>query len=333
MYASIRYDTGITASIMLGDITLLLTGETNLANLSANVVGAESFITSTVPAGWTLWDNVSATVKVFRSPIYDDPTRFKYLHLNAVTNGKILLEYYTDWDNVTHTGTRVQRKDPFSSTEPEINTCNFATNQPQHIYISASADHALFHTLTNNQTTSRGFVGILSHTRNAAWDTVANQYDPVVVTAMIIDTAVINVANPSIHAGYPFVRARVPQNATADFSANDSTSSNRLRCHNHFSLTPNVSIVGSLSAHMDYLQYQSLDSTKTLRNTIVSFGCCQVTSSPVYFGGDISSKCGIYLTNKSWTVSDDLFSVDGQQYRIWNVSILSSDVRFAIKEA
>lgn len=331
MYASIRYNTSVTSSIMLGDIALLLTGETNLANLSANVVSAESFITSTVPAGWTLWDDM-INVKVFRSPIYDDPTRFKYLHLNAGPNlYKILLEYYTDWDNVTHTGTRVERKDPANNYEAEISTCDFTANQPQRIYISASTDHALFHALTNN-TTVRGFVGILSHTRNAAWDTVANAYDPVVVTTQIIDRSLLIASSQNLYGAYPFVRYKVPQDASLDYTSNDTIASRRAHCINHITLTPNTSFVDGFPSYMSYLQNQSLDSTKTLRNTIVSFGCCQATAHPTYFGGEISSKCGIYLTNRGSAVNDDLFNVDGQQYRIWNVSFSSSDVKFAIKE-
>ena len=56
MYAEYAYKAGTSVLNMLNDIAAILTGETNVANLSSACDAAASQIISNVAAGWTEHD-------------------------------------------------------------------------------------------------------------------------------------------------------------------------------------------------------------------------------------------------------------------------------------
>lgn len=87
MYATLTFKSTAESSLgdVVADIVKVLTGETVKANLSAEIVQAGTTIISTVPAGWTVEQNVSATDVVLKSEISDDNTKFKYIRIHGET--------------------------------------------------------------------------------------------------------------------------------------------------------------------------------------------------------------------------------------------------------
>ncbi len=74
MFATYNYSAGGTQQGVLDDLIAILTGETNVSNLSATCNKGATSITATIPAGWTLHDAAAGTVtKVIKAPLADDP--------------------------------------------------------------------------------------------------------------------------------------------------------------------------------------------------------------------------------------------------------------------
>lgn len=320
MYATIHYNTTLTLNMVMSDITALLTGETNLANLSTSVFQGDSFITATVPAGWTLWDDVSATVKVFRSPIYDDPTRFKYLWISG-TGTTVSMEYYESWNNEAHTGVRVQRRNT-SGTEVNLPIFIFAPNTESQLLITASANHVGFNYRRNNFQIYGEPTFLLSHSRTAPWDTVANAYDPVVITIMPLSTYLLAMTSSSYSSSQIFGKIKVPKDTTTDYSHAAASIDDRNPCLmniSSFYTTPYTNTSGSNSA-LSMLAQLNLGPTKIRGNTILPIGLnhAHVSSYVAVPGGDVSALCGLYITNRNSPFEqNDYIQVDGIKYRIW----------------
>lgn len=340
MYASLHYRANSTPTLILSDVVKVLTGETNLANLSASVLQADSFITSTIAAGWTLFDDVSATVKVLRSPIYDDPTRYKYLWMSVSTND-IVMEYYTDWNNVSHTGTRVPRYDINTNGEESIFVCRSNVRTETMLMISASADHAVFHSCRNNLDYSSGsnitsLAGIMSMTRAAAWDTVANAYDPVVVTGRPLDVNVFATTSSNL-SSKPFIRARVPKSSTLDAMASSSNETDRNLCRHSFSIPFSFApTANNIDNYLNGISNFTLDANKQFAPYLIPIHVtrCESGNVPPQLGGNISEKCGIYLIPAIGKGQiNDFVRVGSDKYRIWRDHTSTGYNRFAIKEA
>lgn len=75
------------------DIVKVLTGETDLNNLSSFINLGASSIASTYPAGWEIVDDDTGVVNeyILRAPIVNDPTTFKYVAIRKA--GAVL--YYS----------------------------------------------------------------------------------------------------------------------------------------------------------------------------------------------------------------------------------------------
>lgn len=105
MYAVYNYKAGSTAANVSADIIKLLTGETNLANLSADCVTANSSIISTVAAGWTVHDAAAATNFQVIKALCMDGTTWKYYRFGLPSTTALEGTISEGWNASTHTAT------------------------------------------------------------------------------------------------------------------------------------------------------------------------------------------------------------------------------------
>ena len=79
MYAKLQISSTATAAQVVTDIVAVLTGTTDVNELSAQIVKANSQIISTDPAGWTLVGDYLTTGKVLSAPVADNASQYKYV--------------------------------------------------------------------------------------------------------------------------------------------------------------------------------------------------------------------------------------------------------------
>ena len=108
MYATYRYAAGSTGLNVLADVVAILTGETDVNNLSANCLKADSSIITTYdPAGWEIHDNASHTNGVMLRAINLDNQSYKYYGIQVNSSTSFNARIAETWNAVTHTGTNV----------------------------------------------------------------------------------------------------------------------------------------------------------------------------------------------------------------------------------
>ncbi len=90
MYASYFYKAGATETDIFNDIIAILTGETNVNNLSASCDKANTTIVPDFPTNWTVEATTGTNRKVLSSPHSQDPTRKKYVAIE-VSGGLVKL--------------------------------------------------------------------------------------------------------------------------------------------------------------------------------------------------------------------------------------------------
>jgi hypothetical protein len=105
MRAEYHYTTNTYADIA-SDIQAILTGETDKNNLSATCDKTNTFIISTVAAGWQIHDASAGTnTFVVKAPHIDAPTNYKYAIIDLSQNPYIKLHACESWDEIGHTPT------------------------------------------------------------------------------------------------------------------------------------------------------------------------------------------------------------------------------------
>jgi hypothetical protein len=105
MYAVYNYKAGSTQAQVLSDIISILTGTTNVASLSASCVQSNTSITSTVAAGWSVWDASAGTNWQMLRTLAQDGVTYKYwgIQLNGIST--FLCFIAETWNASTHAGT------------------------------------------------------------------------------------------------------------------------------------------------------------------------------------------------------------------------------------
>jgi hypothetical protein len=84
MYAKYVYNTGAAVDNILADLALILTGTTSVASLSSDCNKAVSSITSSVAAGWAVYDNnPGCNLKTGLRALNADASTYKYMALDA----------------------------------------------------------------------------------------------------------------------------------------------------------------------------------------------------------------------------------------------------------
>lgn len=323
MYASITYSTSAADNVddVLADVVKLMTGVTDKTQLSSHVVQAGSEIISTVPAGWSVEQTLSTSDVVLKAPISDDNTKFKYIRLfaNAVTSHpNVAWEAYTDWDVATSSGTVVVRN--FDTginnlpTNTSINYKNYvwqnssSTQTDQtHFLINVSANHVMFQSRYGTSYVNQAGPSILcEHTRNDAWDTVANGFPPFVVSKQgFIDDMFFSTS---------YTMSRMWIKPSRPDGAGGTLTGQWLGMLTPYGSTSNGSAFSST------VRYQNMiDENLNIVPSLIPFGC--VNYLEYTQGGDISAKTNMYLANLSDPGNTgDVFVQGGENYRIQRLS-------------
>ncbi len=174
MYANYAYLTGATQANILADLTALLTGETNKANLSASCDQANTVIVSDIAAGWTLHDNAAGSnLKVLKAPLVDDAAQYKYLMLDLATSLAVKIYGYESWNATAHTGTNVTANSTSSYFQ------RYQTAEPGVLHVFATARMVVIigaYGSVVGDDNYRGASVYAEGSRLQPWDTVAQGY-------------------------------------------------------------------------------------------------------------------------------------------------------------
>lgn len=308
MYATLAHNPSSTVEQILADIVAVITGETDLNNLSSVAV-ASSELNTTTAAGWTLWDDVSATQKVVRQVVSDDPTKHKYL-LFKTSGNNVYMNTYRDWDNVAHTGNQWLsfQQDQGASQFNDRYIASASSEYGTVTCVSSSATHYASQHLYNNEQSLWYPVLVSEHTRDSAWDTVANGYVPV---------ALSNGSNssPSTMDRY-FCLPNGPIDAGTDWDNVNTTYYN----HSTASLTTINSIVTASEDSASVVPFRpvGLDANKNEALTLVPLRV--VGNSGYHQGGDLTSKCNIWMIGAIGATFNTRILASGAEYRVWPIN-------------
>ncbi|MBF0341892.1 MAG: hypothetical protein HQL95_13155 [Magnetococcales bacterium] len=177
MNAKYTYVAGATAANILADLVAILTGETNINNLSASCNKPFTTIESITAAGWTLHDAAAGTnAKCLKAPLADDATTFKYVVLDTNTAGYVITKVYETWNATTHVGTNLAFNSDVVGYQQRVSTTVTGT-----IYLFATARFMLLASLYSGlwgSSTNAGPSGCFERTRAGAWDTVTAGWPP-----------------------------------------------------------------------------------------------------------------------------------------------------------
>jgi hypothetical protein len=306
MYAKISYnaDVGNDATLLLADITALLGGETVLANLTGDIDDASSVIDETFEAvAYTLYDDVSATIKVFQIPFHDDAAQFFYMEL-FVSGTDIDHRYWTTWDDTGHSGTGPSYY-PGNGSE-FASVLNFATS-PYIIYLTVTDRHCLCRTQYNSGAI-RYNRGYLQYDRGEAWDTPAAGKVPVVTTYN--DTMASSIL-------YAMPHKRSDGNV---YTGNQSTMYMAMRYGTN-KLDPFTSIIGNNSSSA-----RGLNSSGDPVHNMYEFGFGYTSTGERFLSGKIHY---MYLATYQNGGFGDIVSIGGNDYLIWEAD---TNYRLAIRK-
>lgn len=307
MYATLAHNPSATTEQIFADIVAVATGETDINNL-VSVSLVSSSIDATTPAGWTLHDDVSATEKIITAAVTDDPTRSKFIRI-YVNASDIQCEVYKSWDAVAHTGVVYNHYNYAGSSNGVVKSiattdANFGTVT----CLSVSAAHFASSHLYTNEQSSYYPVIITEHNRESPWDTVANGYIPLAICRGDGST---NLDWTSIADGWNFPEG--PVDASTDW---DNSTGFDQRCVGGLNTIGMRSETTSLESCVR-IPARTLNSSK---QSIIPLQPMRVTGYNGYhLGGNITSKCNIYLTgaiNAGWN-SKIISGPD--EYRVWPI--------------
>lgn len=179
MFAKYEYQAGSTLANIMSDIVALLTGETVVANLSADCVDANSYIFSTVAAGWTVYDAAAGTNAQCLRALNLDGSTYKYLVVDLNTANKMYGKVYQSWDAGAHTGTNLS----YNSDSATLSALKIDATNGGVLYIGASARGTVMNSFAGgiwgvNTTGVYSPIICYERSRAAAWDTAGAGYPP-----------------------------------------------------------------------------------------------------------------------------------------------------------
>lgn len=184
MYCKYVYKPGATFANFAADLALLLCGETNLANLSAQCDLSTSELITTVAADWSLHDAApGGDYQVLKAP-WADGLGYKYAKVGALWDGSSASNVavavgYESWDAVGHSGSGKVYLSDQGSYAQRLDTSNggrlhlFAS--PRMIMMLGETQAPYY--LVGGSTFS-GPSGLFEHERRMPWCTAANHIGP-----------------------------------------------------------------------------------------------------------------------------------------------------------
>lgn len=324
MYTSLYYAGGLpagTISTFISDIVKVLTGETDVNNLSAGVSRTRSIIdTSVRAAGWTVHDAAAGTngTQVIKAPVADNASQYKYVRIQGGSANAASFSLFETWNATTHTGTN-------STPGCVVGDSGNNYTGPMFVHISSSVRHmAICHHL-NSLTSIYPMVGVFEHTRTTWNDTVANGYLPAVstgnvsVTQSAFGSSFVGASGAGVQA-WQFTRilnnvatAGTPTDVTAVGGCLVLPTGPCVASGTVMNGTSHTS--GNSAVYNKVIIKQvTLDGTQTM-DVFVPFG---VNNSYFWWlGGDISNYADIWLTTLTYGNPFELKVKDGNNYVLW----------------
>jgi hypothetical protein len=314
MYATLSYDAGWTAANVIDDVKDVLTGETVKTNLSASINQTETEIVSTVAAGWTLHDTVTAGADyILRAPLVDDGATFKHLQI-TLSGDTIIMSGWEGWDAGTNTGTNQATANDVA--DKYVNGAG--TTTPCKVLIHASARHVAFKSImgaTLNTTT--GTTMLFEYGRVDLWNTVANGYPNFAVSNF---ESTSNIYLGSSSGEPPFYNPRSFNRA----SGADNTGTTISNATSLGYLTPwGSTYYGAPQTLGNWLggnaAYKVYDANKTLQHGLIPWGVTDFYSGTGITGVFVSDVIDIWFTTSSLGNCGDEITYNSNEYVLWGV--------------
>lgn len=180
-YAILEWNSGASRTNITADVVKFLTGETNKANLSSDLVQANSSILSTIPAGWSVHDASAGTnMQCIKAPCADDAAAYKYVVISHATTTELMTIGYDSWNATTHVGTGKYTGSDLTSHNQRSTPATTVVK----LRIQATARHIIIQAYCNGTrygalgSYGSGPSGVFERTRAQAWDTVAAGFIP-----------------------------------------------------------------------------------------------------------------------------------------------------------
>lgn len=315
MYAKLQYTGAHLIADVFYDAIQVLTGETNVNNLTGAAGSpdsvldtGESFIdVSNSVAGWTLWDDDAGGAGspspfddvVLRAPHATAPTIYKYARL-TISSNRIQIRGYETWDNSAHSGTNQTQH---SSNYLLDNNNDVSDTTAYHL--SASARHMMGIAYYGGLAFTEPVDPLYEFTRDDAWNTPANGY-PAWVTFL-------GAASITLYSNI-----YTPRAINTATGSDITGSSAGLNIH-----TPVGGFTGNLTSTLGNSNTNSLmrDENLNLANPFWPFGVSAPGQTNRLVGGDISSLAKVYLTTyNEGNIFDTFFAGSGSPqdtYTIW----------------
>lgn len=323
MYAKLQISGTATAAQVVTDLVAVLTGTTDVNALSAQIVKANSQIISTDPAGWTLVGDYLTTGKVLSAPVADNASQYKYVAIftSGTSVAYQLGEGYNAGGKTLTTATAshglISNHGSSAVTFPH----GYTTFD---LYITASARHIGFHTLSNSSGNyyPGDLCGVFECTRKDIWNTSSSGFLPAVQTNSaygLITHGNTNAANHYITGGGPYglnTTRYMSDNVAAPTIISAGKSAMTLPWYSGIPIDSDTSIVTLSVCGMSVTGSSMVtNSTGVKVHGLIPFG--HGHSSHRFIGGEISPVCNIFITTASFGAAYDTITVNGITYEIW----------------
>lgn len=310
MYSTLRFKPGWIVDDIMSDIVAVLTGETEVTNLSDSTRKEECEIVSTTAAGWLLHDQVSSSNIVLKAPIVDDPSTFKYIRIFA-TGNRILIKFYESWDEVNHTGLE------FAGHVTNLYIAYESdTDLYQEVLISASARHFIATNIFNNLKLPISDIPFLSeHTRDSVWDTVANGISPWV--AGVLNSSTVTEIRPAYKGNLYWPRTL---NGFTGTEITNKLAPIRLPFGLSWNTQSDTSSSGSYIPSLLDLGWglKMLDEDLNENFVLQNMGVAHPKIG--HKGGDLSYFCNVHPWTANYGQSNDTVVFNGENYRIFTLT-------------
>lgn len=334
MYAKLQISGTATAAQVVTDIVAVLTGTTDVNELSAQIVKANSQIISTDPAGWTLVGDYLATGKVLSAPVADNASQYKYVAI--FTSGSSVAYQLGE-------GYNAGGKTLTTATVSHGLISNYASNAVTFphgqttfdLYITASARHIGFHTLVNSGGNyyPGDLGGVFECTRKDIWNTSSSGFLPAVQT----------------NSNYGLI-AHGTNTAQNHFQTGGAYGLNTTRYMTDNTVTPTIVSAGKSAMTLPWYSGTPNDNDTSITvmttcgmNGTGSSMVTNATGSKVhglipfghgrcahrFIGGEISPVCNIFITTFLFGAAYDTITVSGVTYEIWK--LYGSNCALAVK--
>ena len=305
MYSVYKYAAGATKANVLADVIAILTGETDVNNLSASCDKANTSITTSWhAAGWSSYDAAAGTnAKCIRAAYHDDAASYSYVGVDTNTDGYIFLVLYESWNNGSHLGGNIAYNSNSATYAQRLNLASGGA-----LYLHAGLYHVFcksYQSAAWGSSYNNCPILITQRTRLSPADTVANGYPNTVFSYIG-------------HWGSSAAAASTPRMLKNDGS--DVTGSN----------AGSIEHVTYFGSGIEVAVQTPLDVDKNLRHLMMPIIFRR--SGYAWLGGECSSLNEIYFITQGSGVELDEREANGNVYVLFSFGTQSPVNMMAVRK-